>query len=1233
MFALGAAQSPPAHARQDPRPPPASGRVVEAGSGRGHWRTYGVVDGLSDASVWSILQDRDGYLWFGAERGLSRFDGETFVSFPEYGMVTAMHQTRDGVLWFGSDQGVVRYDGGRFTTFSIAGLTPGAVWAIIQDRNGDVWVGTIGGLRRYDGESFRAVILPGGRQGNDVYALYEDRGGSVWVGTYGGGVSRYDGENVTTFTTEDGLPDNHVRTIIQDRAGDLWFGTNGGVARYDGKTFTTVSSEDGRLSYQVWAICEDRDGNLWFAVHSEPDAAVLRYDGRGFTAFTTEDGLAGDYVMSIVQDREGHVWFATESGGVTQYEARTWTTFTTRDGLADNDVWSLVQDRNGHIWIGTRAGVSRYDGETFTTFTSADGLADDVGYRMLLDRQGNLWVGSWNGVVSRYDGRSWTAFGPADGLPPGLLQGFLEDRDGRLWTVGVGGPTRWNGRGFTRIPAPVDPPNRAMISAAEDRDGRLWFGAQGGVIRYDGETFDNITEGIDPPIRRVRAILQDQNDDWWFGTLGNGVTRYDGATFTTLTVREGLAHNRVQALALDRRGHLLVGTMGGGVNHYDGRVFANWTSEDGLAHDYVTSIMEDDQGNLWFGTRDGVTRFHPPEPAPPPVVVEEVVADRRYPGGSEVRIPSSVSLTAFVFRGLSFKTRPEAMIYRYRLTGYDEEWQTTRAHRVEYENLGPGSYRFEVKAVDRDLVYSAAPATVTLTVHPPYGQIGLIAALGLALATLLWQTVRVIQRDRRLSMANQNLEAQADQLAQAREAAEVANRAKSRFLTTMSHEIRTPLNAILGYAQILRRDKETPPAHRGAVETIEHSGNHLLRVINEVLDISRIEAGTLELQSAEFDVQDVAQNLDAMFGLRCRQRGLVWHVDTPAAKLLPVHGDEPKLTQVLINLLGNAVKFTEEGHVGLKITSLPDDRYCFEVSDTGLGLSSDEMAVIFEPFHQVERGGGPLEGTGLGLSIARRLVELMDGRLELESAPGAGSRFFFTVRLPPSESERPNVSARQWSHVDSLAPGCSVRALVADDVRENREILTRMLTDVGVGVTAVAGGREVVASVRRQPLDIAFVDIRMPTMDGLQVMQWVADQPDLNALKVVAVSASALEHERQRYLSAGFDDFIPKPVRAEQVYACMADLLHVEFSYLSETDGVVAATQEPDWRGIRLPGSIVNRLVKAAECHSVTELGDQLRELEAMGIREKALAAHLHELTQQYEIKRILLILDDLRNS
>ncbi len=701
--------------------PAGPGRVVPAGRGQGHWRTYDGADGLLENHVRAVLQDRDGNLWFGTEVGACRYDGRTWATFTmQDGLgdnyVQAIFQDRDGQLWFGTRGGVSCYDGQTFTSFTVQdGLADNSVFSIFQDRDGILWFGTGSfrasgrGVSRYDGQRFTTLTTNDGLADDTVLSIFQDRDGILWFGTRDG-VSCYDGQTFTSFTVQDGLADNSVFSIFQDRDGILWFGTNGGASRYDGQRFATLTTNDGLADNVVRSVCQDREGLLWFCTHG----GVNCYDGQKFTTFTSQNGLADSVVRSVCQDREGHLWFGTMGGGVSRYDQQRFITFTTDDGLAGNWVRSILQDRKGHLWFGIcGGGVCRYDGETFSTFSTQDGLLD-VGVRSILqDRKGHLWVGAEIGL-SRYDGENWINYTPEDGLPENPVFSIFQDREENLWIGMMSGVCRYDGQHFTTYTTDDGLASNDVRTLYQDSEGTLWAGTEGGISRYDGQTWTTVTTQDGLSTNRTWVIFQDREENLWFGTVGDGVCRYDGQTWTSVTTQDGLAHNVVTSIFQDRDGHLWFGTDGG-ISRYDGQVFQTLTDQDGLPGNSVWSVFQDRDGYIWIGTANGVTRYHRPTPSPPSVVIDGVVADQRYEGTTALEIPSSVGLTAFEFHGVSFKTRPEAVVYQYRLEGYEADWKTTDSGRTEYLDLPPGDYTFHVRAIDRDLNYSD-PVTVRLAV-------------------------------------------------------------------------------------------------------------------------------------------------------------------------------------------------------------------------------------------------------------------------------------------------------------------------------------------------------------------------------------------------------------------------------------------------------------------------------------------------------------------------------------
>ncbi len=497
-----------------------------------------------------------------------------------------------------------------------------------------------------------------------------------------------------------------------------------------------------------------------------------------------------------------------------------------------------------------------------------------------------------------------------------------------------------------------------------------------------------------------------------------------------------------------------------------------------------------------------------------------------------------------------------------------------------------------------------------------------VLAVGLVITLLLAAYLRsYYRRTAEIARSNEALLAEIDIRKGAEAAAESANRAKSEFLANVSHEIRTPMNAILGYSQILLRDSALHPFQRDALATISSSCDHLLHLINEILDLSKIDAGRMELETADFDLVALVQELTALFQHPCEEKKLGLRVEgLEAMRSQPVRGDEGKLRQVLINLLGNAVKFTERGRVELWLAPGEGSAWTFEVRDSGPGIGVEAQRAIFEPFQQGPgvRGSG---GTGLGLTIARRQVDLMGGTLEMQSELGAGSRFFFTLDLPGA-APRLSAGADALREVEHLAEGYDVRALVVDDIRENREVLSTLLAVIGCEIILAENGRQALEAVSASRPDIVFMDMRMPEIDGLEATRRIVRDYGAGGLKIVATSASALEHERERYLEAGCDDFVAKPFRGERIYAALKNLLGVEFDYKAREGGAEQPSML-DLGRIVLSEDLAARLMMAAELHSATVLKNCLKEVEETGPPGQRLAAHLREFLSSYDMDMI----------
>ncbi len=1171
-----------------------------------HFETFDAHE-EAKATVSVLHETKDGALWAGTRNGgLIRYKDGVFDVFSEadglaYPEIRALMEDHVGNLWIGTLGGgvnVMRADG-TFANYTTAdGLPSDNIAAIAEDGTGAIWVGTVrSGLARLDEGTVTTFTEENGLANNAVSVLMADTDGSMWVGSRGG-LQHYDSDSFTTYTTEEGLTNNHIGALHRDRSGSLWIGTRGGgLVRYQDGTFTARTKAHDLADNDVISLWEDREGSLWIGTGS---LGLHRIWNGKFINYTVNEGLPAAHVYTIYEHTDGAQWFGTDGGAVRMHAGET-EVFTAENGLPSDDVYAIEGTPGGSVWVGTAGGLVQYEDGNLTTYTSANGLGGDMVFSLYTDDTGRLWIATDVGVTW-YDGATFGYLTPEDGLATPYIASFRQQ-----------GETLWIGT------------YNAGIQAW--RDGAF----------AEHYTMD---EGLTGSFVMDMHVDSDDPEALWLSVREGGLQRLRNGELTTINTKSGLYSNTVQRILEDTDGNFWMSSNIGlfRVHKDDLNAVANgeaahvesygYTHADGLISREFNGGTQPAgwvslDGTMMFPSTKGVVTFDPtaiPINTQAPLMAMQMMSVQNTPVTiiEGLRLPPGQRQFEFDYVGLSF-IAPDQVKYRYRLEGEDDAWVEAGPRRAAFYNtLAPGAYTFHVQAANSDGVWSTETASVSFYLEPFFYQtrwfwiLVMLTVLAMALTGYklrvrslkarqreLEQTVAERTRDLReekerteqalvaeeaarreaerqrqiVEEAKAVIEEQADQLRE-------MDRIKMRFFSNISHEFRTPLTLNIGPLENALTGVYGPvsDAMRGQLQVMLRNARRLLRLINQLLDLSKLESGRMRLNAREDNIVDLVEGVVLSFTAFADNENIGLHFKTDQPSI-PLYFDPRNLEKVFFNLLSNAVKFTPSGGeifvdvagAEVEIEGTWHDAVAIQVRDTGQGIPTDQLPYIFDRFRQVDGTVSRVqEGTGIGLSLVKELVTLHGGQIHVESTPGEGTTFTVTLltgtdHFDPDQiisadlvEEAPSMGAMVEMSVfnghDLATQGVPAmptvpvaeqmpKILIVDDNPDIRQYVTSCLHLFDL-VTAV-DGQDGLEKARAELPDLIISDVMMPRMNGYEFCRAVKSDDALNHIPVIMLTSKASTEARIEGLEAGADDYLAKPFNARELLARVGNLLDI----------------------------------------------------------------------------------------
>ena len=1123
---------------------------------------YDATSGLPTSDAMFILGANNGYIWIGGYAGVIRYDGSVFERMDtSEGLTSArgFYEDSRGRIWVGTnDNGVVVIDGEEQTHLTYKdGLPSSSIRIFAEDKNGNVFIGTTSGICYADQELTIHEVSGRDISGERVLKLDTDLSGRIFGQTANGIIFAIDDRSITELYTAEDLAMTGIWTIMADpkEAGKIYIGTESNLV-YHGSfgdkadRMEVILLQDLRGVHWINYDC----GRVW--ISSMNDVGYLDEKNR----FHMLEGLpVNSGIEMMTSDYQGNMWLASSTQGAMKLVTNSFVDLTEKAGIP-GEVANAACIYNGEIYIGTDNGLR---------IIGADGKAKETGLTAYIgntrvrcikeDDRGSLWICTYTnekGLICYSDSGEIVSYTTGNGMPDNEVRTVTFSRDGEVLAgTNSGLAVIKDGKVIRTVGAEDGIENTVFLTVEEAPDGTVYAGSDGDGIYVIGD--DSVERlGRDDGLTSevvMRIIRDDERNVIWLVT-SNSLEYIKDGKITQIT---SFPYNNNYDMYFDDSNNAWILSSYGVYSVDADELLDNtisdyslYTVENGLPYAITGNSYSalDEEGNLYMPGRNGLIKvninnyYNQHQKVMMDVQAVYCGDERVYPDGKGVfHIPASKARVQIMAAVLDY-TVQNPTVHMYLEGGPDDGITTPRSRltSLEYTNLPYGDYTLHIQIVDKtsgDVLQDSA-FEVDKAARPGEllsVKILFIALLAAAVGLIVWRFMRST------IVARQYVE-----IRKAKEEAERANAAKSRFLANMSHEIRTPINTIMGMNEMVMREDSTgvPKGYFMSMMNyafdIRNASESLLGLINDLLDISKIESGKMHLVEQEYDVADMLRSIVSMIRVRSTEKELTF--DVVIDEILPrrMYGDAGKIKQIVLNLLTNAVKYTDFGGFILNVSM--DERngdsafLRFSVKDTGMGVKEEDMERLFAAYERLdEEKNSGIQGTGLGLDISRKFAELMNGKLWCESVYGEGSEFILTLNqrivddTPIGVFIEHEESAAKGPYVPKfIAPDADI--LVVDDNPMNLNVIKGLLKATKVFVTTSASGEDAIEKIRDTHFDVVLMDHMMPGMDGVEAVGKIREFD--KELPVYALTANSTAGE-EFYKEKGFNGYLSKPIDSE----------------------------------------------------------------------------------------------------